>query len=68
MTAREAYTRLKARMKEIAVIESTGGVLYWDRKSYMPPKGIAHRSEQLAQLTRLSHDWFTAPEVGDWLA
>lgn len=67
MTANETYANLKSRMKEISILNSTHGVLYWDRESYLPSKGHAHRAEQLAQLTGISHDWFTVPEIGEWL-
>ncbi len=68
MTSTEAYNHLKKRMREIATINSSSSVLSWDRKTYMPPKGNAHRADQLAQLSRLSHQWFTDPKVEEWLS
>lgn len=68
MTAQETYNKLKAHIREIAVLGSTSGVLSWDRKSYMPSKGSAHRAEQLAQIDRIAHEWFTSPQVGEWIA
>ncbi|MEW6411280.1 MAG: carboxypeptidase M32 [Candidatus Zixiibacteriota bacterium] len=68
MKPQDAYTELKKRMKEIATISSTAGVLHWDQESYMPKKADDHRAEQLAQLDRLSHEWFTDPKIGDLIS
>jgi carboxypeptidase Taq len=68
MTAQQAYTELKSRMKEIAILLSSREVLYWDKETYMPPRGIDHRAEQLAQISRLGHEWFVDPKVGEWIA
>ncbi len=55
-------------MKEIATLHSTAGVLHWDQESFMPKKGDDHRAEQLAQLDRLSHEWFTDQKIGDLIS
>lgn len=68
MTAQEAYTELKKRIKEISTLSSTAGVLHWDRESYMPRKADDHRAEQLAQISRLCHEWFTDPRIGELIA
>lgn len=68
MTPQETYTQLKERMSRISLLRSTTAVLYWDQEAYLPPKAFDHRGEQLAQLESLHHEWFTAPEVGEWLA
>ena len=68
MTAPEAYTELKKRIREISILYSTAGVLHWDQEAYMPRKADDHRAEQLAQISRLGHEWFTAPQVGDLLS
>ena len=34
----------------------------------MPPRGVEHRSRQMAQLAGLSHQMFTDPAIGDLLA
>lgn len=64
----EAYTELKKRMNEISMLNSTAGVLYWDQEAYLPDKAFDHRGEQLAQISRLTHEWFTNPEMGDLMA
>jgi carboxypeptidase Taq len=68
MTPSEAYAQLKKRMIDRAVLNSTAEVLSWDREAYLPPKGVDHRGAQMAQISRLSHEWFTDPKVGDLLA
>ncbi len=68
LTTDEAYGALIRRVKSIALLNSCGSVLHWDHQTYMPPKGAAHRAEQLALLAGLSHAQFTAPEVRDLLS
>jgi carboxypeptidase Taq len=68
MSAQETYSQLKRRINEISILHSTGGVLWWDRESFMPKKADDHRAEQLAQLSRLCHQWFTDPAIGDLIA
>ncbi len=68
MTPPEAYSELKRRIREISVLYSTAGVLHWDQESYMPRKADDHRAEQLAQISRLTHEWFIDPKVGELLA
>jgi carboxypeptidase Taq len=68
MNPEKAYADLIAHMKEIATLQSTGGVLHWDREAYLPKKANDHRAEQLAQISRLTHEWFTDPQVDEWLS
>ncbi len=68
LTTDEAYAELIRRIKSIALLNSCGSVLHWDHQTYMPPKGAAHRAEQVALLAGLSHAQFTAPEIGDLLS
>ena len=42
-------------------------MLYWDQQTFMPPKALEFRAEQLSYLGGRSHRLFTAPEVGAWL-
>ena len=61
------YEKLRARTKEIALVDGAANLLNWDEETYMPRKGLAFRAEQLAFLSGWSHRQFTAPEVGDWI-
>lgn len=68
MTSETAYEKLLARSREVSLIGTTSGVLGWDQETYMPPKGVAFRAEQLSYLAGLAHQLGTAPEVGEWIA
>ncbi len=56
---------LDARMKELAVVRSTAGVLGWDEQTHLPPAGTAWRAEQSAYLQRLAHDKSTDARFGE---
>ena len=60
-----AYKKLTALSKEIALLSSTASVLGWDQETYLPPKGVSHRAEQMAQLSGLVHRKATSEEFGD---
>lgn len=65
MSPQDAYNQLVARMKEVALLESSAGVLGWEERTYMPPAGAELRSEQLSLLAGLHHEKFVDPSVGD---
>ncbi|HSH16311.1 MAG TPA: carboxypeptidase M32, partial [Verrucomicrobiae bacterium] len=54
-------------MRDISLASSAASLLSWDQETYMPPKAIGHRAEQLAFLSGWTHRQFTATEVGDWI-
>ena len=66
-TAEQAYAALIGRVKECRLLGSCAEVLGWDEQTYMPPRGSAHRAEQMALLARMTHDLLTAPAVGELL-
>src|SRR5437764_4529553 len=68
MNAQQAYDELIRRCKEASVLHSCADVLGWDERTHMPPKGSAHRAEQMALLARLCHERATAPLLGELLA
>ena len=61
------WAALIGRVKECRVLGSCAEVLGWDEQTYMPPRGSAHRAEQMALLARLTHDLLTAPALGELL-
>jgi len=67
-TPAEAYEELIRRVKEISLLESTASILHWDQRTYMPPKGSAHRAEQFALLAGMVHEKSTSPVLGELLA
>lgn len=62
-----AYEHLRARAKEISLIDAASSLLNWDEETHMPRKALPFRAEQVACFSGWSHRQFTAPEVGDWI-
>jgi carboxypeptidase Taq len=62
-----AYEKLISEQKRVALLESCGSVLGWDRETYMPRGGSEHRANQLSLLAGLSHQWATSPQIGELL-
>lgn len=62
-----AYDQLLAHTKDASLLGSSGSILGWDQETLMPAKGLAHRTRQLAQIARLTHQMQTDPRVGEWL-
>jgi len=61
------YEKLRARAKELALVDSAAALLNWDEETYMPRAALPFRAEQLAFFSGWSHRQFTAPEVRDWI-
>ncbi|MCB0179760.1 MAG: carboxypeptidase M32 [Anaerolineae bacterium] len=59
---------LNSKLKDIQNINHAAAVLGWDQQTYMPPGGAAARAEQLSTLSKISHEMFTAAEIGELLA
>ncbi|CAI2718274.1 carboxypeptidase M32 [Nitrospina watsonii] len=67
ISLRGVYDSLVARLQEVHYLNSVMGILHWDQEVIMPPGGGDSRAHQLSTLAGLSHDKFTAPEIGEWL-
>ena len=63
-----ALTTLFSAVQDAHLFNSTAGILGWDQETMMPNGGAELRSRQLAQLARLSHETFTAPKIGEFIA
>lgn len=61
------YAEYASRMKKIADVRYASAVLQWDQETYLPPKGAAARSRQLATLNELAHQLFTDKDFGTLL-
>jgi carboxypeptidase Taq len=61
------YKKLLKRFRQIALLGSTAELLSWDQETFMPPKAVAWRAEQLAHLSGATHRLATAKTVGDWI-
>jgi carboxypeptidase Taq len=59
-----AYQQLKDRLATISDLGSVGILLFWDRQTYMPTGAVAGRAEQVATLSRISHEMLTDPKTG----
>ncbi|HEU4724355.1 MAG TPA: carboxypeptidase M32 [Candidatus Eisenbacteria bacterium] len=55
---------LKIRLREVDDLHRASAVLQWDQATYMPPGGARGRGRQIATLSRLAHETFTAAETG----
>ncbi len=60
-------TDSRERAHEISLLHSTAALLYWDQQTFMPPKALDFRAEQLSYFSGKAHRLFTAGEVGDWI-
>ena len=61
------YNTLLTKTRDLFVIGWTQSLVSWDMETKMPPRGIALRSEQLAQLSQIAYRMATDPEVGKLL-
>ena len=68
MKAAEILEKLRIIDREYRYLERTAAVLQWDQETYLPPKGVEERSEQLALIEGIAHGRLTAPETGRLLA
>ena len=66
-TAHPQLQELRETLAQINDLNSAGALLHWDQATYMPPGGAAARGRQLATLSRLAHETFVSPRVGELL-
>lgn len=64
---RVAYEELARRLRERALLLSTKAALEWDEETYLPPSGVEHRSQQIAQLAGMAHEMLVSPRIGELL-
>ncbi len=62
------YKKLLRRARQIALATNAANTLMWDQDTYMPPKSLPFRAEQLAWLTGHAHRLFIARQVGEWIS
>ena len=63
----DPYRSLLERCWEIYLLQTTAYALQWDLETYLPPKGVSFRADQLSYLEGKAHLLFTDPSVGDWI-
>ncbi|MEM7699358.1 MAG: carboxypeptidase M32, partial [Verrucomicrobiota bacterium] len=62
------YDQLVELSREVQLVGDVGALLSWDQEVLLPKNGVEYRARQMAWFSGWSHDRFTAPEVGDWIA
>jgi carboxypeptidase Taq len=60
----QAIDKLNEHLTAVVRLEQSAAVLGWDQQTMMPPGGGPARAEQLATLSQISHELFTADETG----
>jgi carboxypeptidase Taq len=55
---------LRERLAEVSDLGRAAGVLFWDQKVMMPPRGNFARAEAIATIGRIAHERFTDDDVG----
>lgn len=50
------------------MLGSCNAVLGWDERTYMPRGGVNHRANQSALISGMTHEMFTAPEIGEMIS
>jgi len=60
----EKLKLFKEKMADIVYLNQAGAVLGWDQNTYMPAGGAEARGNQLAVISRISHEWSTSDEMG----
>ncbi len=63
----KAIGRLKELTKDVVLLEHAIATLSWDQETYMPPKAIGEKGEQLALLQGMLHEKITSSEIGKLL-
>ncbi|MBB6097508.1 carboxypeptidase Taq [Deinobacterium chartae] len=64
MSEHPLFEQLRLRQQELFDLSAIGGLLGWDRSTYLPPGGAPARARQGALMARLHHQRATDPELG----
>lgn len=59
------YDKFVATLRKLADVEYSIGVMSWDKEVNLPKQGAQFRSQQIATLSGIAHEIFTADEFGD---
>mgnify|MGYP001073573178 CR=1 FL=1 len=59
-----AIRALLEPLGQVSDLNHAAGLLGWDERTKMPPRGAAVRAEQLATLARIAHERFVSDELG----
>jgi carboxypeptidase Taq len=61
-----AFNKLQQQFKRLSRIQHASAICGWDQAAMMPEGGNNARGEALAELSVISHQLLTAPELEDW--
>jgi carboxypeptidase Taq len=64
---RKELSRLIELDREIVLLAHIQALLSWDQETYMPPKAVDERSEQIAFVEGLAHERLVSKEIGELL-
>ena len=60
-----AYIKLKEIFREASLSSDISGILHWDMSTMMPKNSRKQRADQLAYLSKISHEKISSNEVKD---
>jgi carboxypeptidase Taq len=63
----EKLEQFKTLLAEVADLNAIQALLGWDQQTYMPQGGGESRGNQLATISKISHQKFTSDEIGKLL-
>jgi carboxypeptidase Taq len=63
-----SFDLLLQQLHEIDDLRQSASLLYWDQATYMPEGGGSARGRQLSTLSKIAHEKFTSPQIGDLLS
>ncbi|RYZ99550.1 MAG: carboxypeptidase M32 [Sphingobacteriaceae bacterium] len=67
MSNSDLYNQYKTTLQKIADVKYASAVLQWDQETYIPAKGGTIRGRQIATLSEIAHEQFTAESFGNLL-
>jgi carboxypeptidase Taq len=60
---KSALDKFREQWSRISILDQTISILSWDMETYMPEDGVKARSEQLALLSELAHQWLVSDDT-----
>jgi carboxypeptidase Taq len=63
LNMKSALDKFREQWARIGILDQSIAILGWDMETYMPEDGVKARSEQLALLSELAHQWLVSDET-----
>lgn len=67
MNTQQLYEQYKVKMNRIADVKNANALLQWDQETHLPPNGAKFRGQQITTLSEISHQLFSADDLGNLL-